>query len=689
MTHRILACAGISLALLTPLAHADYTEQVDQRWLSTSPAIEKKETTQLPKPDSWLSWFDKKMGVPERPELQPPVLDAHTLKQLATQSKAYTDIPSIADFVTVEKLEIARGEGEPSASCARQVSSLLQPDGSRTKLISTVHGERALVQMLSHPTTDLDIIRARQKNIRTLFSQPDVLSDMTRTLDRMHDGEKELLAYFLPTNEVNETVFGKLYSGRMLNFLNNSTAGLETGTRLGNLGTAYTIGGPILTPILAMASMRYVLRKFVIPDGTIYRDINNNESIIRPESIFTSIKETAIDFKNGSKLFAEAFYEMPFKWKAITLGAASPIIALMTWNGYKAVDEFKFRRDIANYLQNNLTDISAYIRGAQHIRALAHAHPDLNFDTKHLDIALARATHGQSALKELVELFNTQTFTGEASFFSITGRVLRAHKLIEQCKNSLGEIMAEVGAIDAQVAIARLMVANQDRDARFCFVNFVGADNPMIRAQGFWNPFVEKHTPVLNDILMADKTSRIILTGPNTGGKSTCIKGLMINSMLVHSFGVAAAQSFDCTPFQVVRCYLNVNDDTIAGESLFFAEVKRAKELMAAVRSLKPGQFAFIIMDEIFSGTNPDKAQEISYDFLTELSSYQCLFIDATHFPKLTELENDGICANYQMEAYENEKGRIVCTYKIIPGISQVSNAEQLVNDAGIHSINW
>jgi hypothetical protein len=677
--------------LLTPLAHADYAQQIDQRWLSTSPAVEKKETTHLPKTEGWLAWFDKKMGVPERPELQPPVLDPHTLKQLAAQSREYTDLSTIADFVTVEKLEIARGEGEPTASCARQVSSVLQPDGSRKKLTTTVHGERALVQVLSHPTADLDIIRARQQNIRTLVDQPEALAEMTRTLARMQDGEKELLAYFLPTNEVNESVFGKLYSGRMLNFLNNSTAGLEAGTRLGNLGTVYGVGSPVFNTILGLAIGRYLAKNFIVPEGDPYPEANG---ILVPnvrENFFSSLKVATISFKNSAQFVAEGFQLMPFKWKAIVLSASSPLIALMSWSAYKVVDEFKFRRDIANYLQTNLTDISAYIRGAQHIRALAHAHPDLNFDTAHLDLALAQALHGQSALKELVALFNTQTFTGDASFFSITGRVLRAHKLIEQCKNSLGEIMAEIGVIDAQVAIARLMVAHKDRDARFCFVNFVQSDKPMMQAKGFWNPFVEKYTLVLNDILMSDKTSHIILTGPNTGGKSTCIKGLMINSMLAHSFGVAAAQSFDCTPFHVVRCYLNVNDDTIAGESLFFAEVKRAKELMAAVRSLKNGQFAFIIMDEIFSGTNPDKAQEISYDFLTELSGYPCLFIDATHFPKLTELEKDGICANYQMEAYENDKGRIVCTYKMTPGISQVSNAEQLVNDAGVHGngITW
>jgi DNA mismatch repair ATPase MutS len=95
-----------------------------------------------------------------------------------------------------------------------------------------------------------------------------------------------------------------------------------------------------------------------------------------------------------------------------------------------------------------------------------------------------------------------------------------------------------------------------------------------------------------------------------------------------------------------------------------------------------------MIIDEIFTATSPEQAEKLAYDFLKQLCSYEnCVFIDATHYAKLTELEKEtnGACKNYQVEAITDANGKVIkYTYRIIEGISEVKNAAQVAQEENI-----
>ncbi len=94
------------------------------------------------------------------------------------------------------------------------------------------------------------------------------------------------------------------------------------------------------------------------------------------------------------------------------------------------------------------------------------------------------------------------------------------------------------------------------------------------------------------------------------------------------------------------------------------------------------------MIDEIFTGTSPDKAEGLSYDFMKSMSALpNIIFVNATHFKKLTglEAETKGAVKNYQVEALTDATGRVTkYTYKIIPGISKISSAMQVAQESGI-----
>jgi DNA mismatch repair ATPase MutS len=232
------------------------------------------------------------------------------------------------------------------------------------------------------------------------------------------------------------------------------------------------------------------------------------------------------------------------------------------------------------------------------------------------------------------------------------------------------------------------MSLHQKLPVHYSFAQFTqGA--PTISAKQFWNPFLPVDTVVPNSIeFSANGMSSIILTGPNTGGKSVTLKALMINVLLAQTFGIAAADQLVITPFNKLTCHMNITDDTGAGISLFKAEIQRAHELMEMVRKLAPNECAFIIVDEIFTGTSPDKAEELSHKFIKQLSEFpNVLFVNATHFKKLTDLEQEtnGRCKNYHMSVVIDNTGKVVkYNYTLAHGPSPVNNASQIAQEEGI-----
>ena len=170
-----------------------------------------------------------------------------------------------------------------------------------------------------------------------------------------------------------------------------------------------------------------------------------------------------------------------------------------------------------------------------------------------------------------------------------------------------------VGEIDVYVSLAdKISTYDGNTYAAYCFVDFIEeSDKPILEVQNFWHPFIDAEKIVSNSVSLNTGNERnMIITGPNTGGKSTTMKALASSVLLAQTFGIAPASSMRMTPFGVICTYLNISDDISSGLSLFKAEVKRFQDLMKATKKLPNGSFAFVILDEIFTGTSPDKAEE-------------------------------------------------------------------------------
>ncbi len=287
---------------------------------------------------------------------------------------------------------------------------------------------------------------------------------------------------------------------------------------------------------------------------------------------------------------------------------------------------------------------------------------------------------------QLIQLLQTNTFKKNASFFSLSGRVLSANLLMIDEKEKFAPVLQALGELDACLSIAKLYQSMQHERVSYCFVNFKDAPKPFISIKNFWNPFINHNIVVPNSLEMGnDQAAKIILTGSNTGGKSTILKALMMSLLLGQTFGIAPAQECCFSPFAFIGSYLRVNDDTAADQSKFKAEVLRAKMLCQTMESLLPNQFGFVVIDELFTGTSSTNAANAASKVAQKLAFFDNnLYILATHFPLLTELEktNEGLIKNYKVDIYKDEDGNLVRPFKLEAGISSSNVAQDILTEA-------
>jgi len=640
---------------------------------------------------------------------------------------AKRDSDQCVDFTSLRKLEFFCGGEERSENLVKRVG----------KHLETQNGACHLVSMLAQPITDTKTLSARRDAIRALAKNKELLEDCTHACKKMAKSEEAFLNFFLPEHPGAEEMKKHVYFGKLLNRVfdggNQSTLALELRSQLKNAQdilsfapiTAFctmygylkagskvnrraakcmdAAGGPasLAARMVAMAfdprspgrHARSIFDTFSSNLRSFVAEMMKEEMGIDPADL-SEEQQAEIDRRMQAEMRkAERELDEALETLEESKGFKRTRYGLQLfalWNGYRTFMNLKFRADIIKYLQGKMIGVANYLRSMKELQNIAEENPALRKLPAFAQLEELVAPTGKHSAKfeNLLGKLDSWTFSGSPSILSLSGRVLAAHELMKEVKDEFADALHAAGEFEACVAVAQLVKEHADMAAQYCFVDFVdNASVPTIEAHGLWNPFVDPRKVVTNDISFGDNGLRgMILTGPNTGGKSTIIKGLMTNLLLAQTFGIAAAEQMTVSPFARFHCHLNIADDTAGGVSLFKAEVLRARELINSLQTLPHGERAFVIVDEIFTATSPDQAAKLSYDFIKKVGGFRnCAFIDATHFKNVTEIVNENkACRNYHMEAITNESGTVErYTYKLKEGISQVQNAAQVAHEAG------
>jgi len=191
------------------------------------------------------------------------------------------------------------------------------------------------------------------------------------------------------------------------------------------------------------------------------------------------------------------------------------------------------------------------------------------------------------------------------------------------------------------------------------------------------HPLMDRTVSVPLQFEMGGDIRGIVITGPNTGGKTVAIKTVMLNCLMAQcGLHVTCEEASICMNSGYL-CDIGDGQNISENLSTFSAHIKNVLEVLSEVN---PN--SLVIMDELGSGTDPAEGMGIAIAILEELRKSGCNFVVTTHYPEVKEYAEkaDGI-VNARMTF---DKDTLLPTYQMIIGEAGESCAFYIADRLGM-----
>ncbi len=146
------------------------------------------------------------------------------------------------------------------------------------------------------------------------------------------------------------------------------------------------------------------------------------------------------------------------------------------------------------------------------------------------------------------------------------------------------------------------------------------------------HPLMDRTINVPLQFKIGEQARGIIITGPNTGGKTVAIKTVMLSCIMAQCGLHVACKEADICMNSSYLCDIGDGQDITKNLSTFSAHIKNVLEVLREVN-----RDSLVIMDEMGSGTDPTEGMGIAIAILEELRKSDCLFLVTTHYPEVKE----------------------------------------------------
>ncbi len=579
---------------------------------------------------------------------------------ISTFEKTYKYVhKKVLDATSWQDLEILCGPKE-------HLASYLAKKIDRT---STEMGRVYFYRTIVTPTANLQELLQTQAIVRELSENEELFAEVCKHLTTLKETEGCLLSFWkedIFENLLKQNKFNIPFAPKLTRAFNKQPILVEvgsTGYLLTNLGmSALLVTGAVVLPITGVSRL-----------------IDEKSATTQWLEKFNSKEGFG---KGMAFLSMTAFILSKFSIQSDNKysKSASDIIGapMSGMNVFYVADSLKGFIATKNALQTKLIYVARYIKALRHLSLLAQKNPTLSAyfpELKNLNKNLKLLSKKSKDIEKLLSLLETSTFKGDSGFFSWYGRTAVAYQLLCSTKDLLLPFVMTGAQLDVYTSSSKLIREFKDKNITFCFPTYLHAEQPTVAIEDFWNPAINIHKAVPNSLEIGTHNlpHNVMVTGPNAGGKSTTMKGLVINIILGQSLGIAPAKSFSFTPFSTIMTYMNIPDDIVAGKSHFRAEASRAKNLLSAAQSSDKNHFTFIILDEVFNGTTFDEAQAATYALLEEIvENPYTTCIAVTHLPHIPAMaERSGKFGVYRVTSSMTPEGTVHYSHKLQNGISK------------------
>ncbi len=208
-----------------------------------------------------------------------------------------------------------------------------------------------------------------------------------------------------------------------------------------------------------------------------------------------------------------------------------------------------------------------------------------------------------------------------------------------------------------------------------CIDVTIGSTVRLIQAR---HPLLPRKTCVPVDIQFEEPTRCIILTGPNTGGKTVALKTLGLLS-LMHQFGMElpVAPGSELPVFDTV--FADIGDEQSIEQSLstFSGHMKAIADVVQ-----NSTEHSLVLLDEMGSGTDPHEGGALGMAILDHLVATTCFSMVTTHHGALKRY-------GYTHERVENasmefDEKSLAPTYRVLTGVPGSSHALSIARKSGL-----
>lgn len=208
-----------------------------------------------------------------------------------------------------------------------------------------------------------------------------------------------------------------------------------------------------------------------------------------------------------------------------------------------------------------------------------------------------------------------------------------------------------------------------------CLPELISASTHRLVLGGVRNPVLGLRHPayVPNDIRL-DEQRLLLITGPNSGGKTAFCKTLAQVQLLGQLGGYVPAEHAQMGIADHIYYQIPEISHLADGEGRFGTELRRTKEIFMASTAL-----SLVLMDELSEGTTHEEKIEISMSILEGFHQLGNTTVLITHNHELVDRllkKNKGMAVQVE---FQNEQP----TYRVVEGISRVSHADRVAKKIG------